>query len=85
MRFFYMLNHSLQALIRDGYKDMISGKMDEDYHNKVYSPQHGSFPGGTVITECAHIIPPWLNQSKSEHPRMHTLLTVYSFCNTCQA
>ena len=43
----FALNHTLQALIRDGYTDMICEDMDHMSHNMaVYFPQHGThFPG----------------------------------------
>jgi len=56
------------ALIRDGYMDMISGRMDDNYHIEVYFPEHGAnFPGGSAATECAHIFPRSINRGVEEN------------------
>lgn len=62
------LNHVLEALIRDGYMDMISGRMDENYHMEVYFPERGAnFPGGSTATECAHIFPRSIDRDVEEN------------------
>jgi len=61
---------------------MIFGKMDRNYHTKVYYRQHGTtFPGGVGVTECAHIIPQLINRSIRAPGKEDKVYEVSSFAH----
>jgi len=69
----------MEALIRDGYKCVLTGKYDTQAIDIPYIDDETIFRVGAVDTRCAHIAPESTYFTDFEHPNSPEKVNPYGF------